>query len=92
MKIPAWVNNILLALYAAATPTLTLLVDHHVLGASDAADIGVIIATFATGFHGSQLVSSVKAAPVGSFVAPVAAPVITDDSLTHEVLATGAPA
>lgn len=54
------INRILTGIYAASSAVLTLLVDQGALPPHTAADIGVIIATFATGFHGSQTVAAVS--------------------------------
>lgn len=61
MKLPEWVNKLLVAIYAASGSVLTLLVDQHVIGIHTAADIGVIITTFAAGYHGSQAVAAQQA-------------------------------
>lgn len=53
------INGVLTGAYAASAAALTLLTDENVISAKTAADIGVIIVTFAAGYHGSQAVNAV---------------------------------
>lgn len=56
--IKTWADRILGLLAVVSAPTLTLLVDTHVIAALTATDIGGIVAALVAGYHGGAAVQS----------------------------------
>lgn len=59
----ATANRVLVTIYAASPAVLTLLVDAKVMPIHIAADVGVIVTTFAAAWHGSQGVAVLSSKP-----------------------------
>lgn len=60
--IKTWADRILGLLAVVSAPTLTLLVDTHVIAALTATDIGGIVAALVAGYHGGAAVQAKAAA------------------------------
>lgn len=63
MTVIQYLNRALVALYAAATPIVATLIDSDIITPQVGVDVGVVLAVFATAWHGGQAAAAKSGVP-----------------------------